>query len=154
MLNYLKVASSGENISFYLLELNKNLQHHEMRGHFSVTPTIGISNSIILHKYAISDQLNEIYQTTLSGIICRNSDAVEYSQTYVMRKIGEGNEIVNCKQLDRFDFNPWKDLNAGSSSSQPKFEKINFIKIATDQMKVLIANDQDNDNVNRTPVIL
>lgn len=107
---------------------------------------------------AIPEQLNEIYNTTLAGVICRNSDAVEYSQTFVMRKVGEGNEIVNCNQLDRLDFSPWRDKNAGSSRPQPRFENKNFIKIASEQMKVLIKNDNifddDNDNVSRTPVNL
>lgn len=54
-------------------------------------------------------QLNEIYDTTLAAIICRNSDAVNESQRYVMRKAGDGNEILNCSSLDTFNFIPWKE---------------------------------------------
>lgn len=57
----------------------------------------------------ISDQLDEIYRTALAAVICRNSDAVDKSQPLVMRKAGEGNEIVSCAELDTFSFDPWKE---------------------------------------------
>lgn len=90
----------------------------------------------------------------MAGIICRNSDAVEYSQPFVMRKVGSGNEIVNCRQLDQFQFKPWKSKGTSGSSSQPRFQNQPFIKVATEQIKVLAfaanasTNAAPDDDIN------
>lgn len=55
--------------------------------------------------------MNQIYNTTLAGIICRNSDAVDESQKYVMRKITESNEVLPCSTIDTFSVEPWKEQN-------------------------------------------
>lgn len=56
------------------------------------------------------DQLKELYKTTLSGIICRNSDAIDRTQKYVMeRENTEENASVDCEELKQFDFSPWKE---------------------------------------------
>lgn len=86
----------------------------------------------------------------MAGIICRNSDAVQYSQPYVMRKVGKANEIVNCRQLDQFQFTPWKSRGSSGTRSEPRFQSQPFIKVATEQMKVLTfaADDSRNNNGN------
>lgn len=54
-------------------------------------------------------QLRQIHGTTLAGIICRNSDAVQRAQQYVMRKVSDDNPVIDCGRLDTFDFGPWRE---------------------------------------------
>jgi hypothetical protein len=53
-------------------------------------------------------QIDQIFNTTLSSVICRNSDKVEFAQRYVMKNIGEWNPLLSCKEIDTFDFEPWR----------------------------------------------
>lgn len=93
-------------------------------------------------------QLEQIYNSTLAAIICRNSDAVEYSQPYVMRKVSTDNEITKCSLLDTFDFSPWK-LYAENN----KFNK--FVKISNSQLNVLnFIDDGKNGSVQEQPTVL
>lgn len=57
----------------------------------------------------VSGQLHQIFNTSLSTIICRNSDHVEYSQRYVMKRVSKTNRMEKCSDLDTFDFAPWKE---------------------------------------------
>lgn len=77
------------------------------------------------------DQLNEIYDTTLAAIICRNSDAVNESQKYVMRKAGDDNEILNCNHIDTFNFAPWKE----KERAVVHIQESNHPKVMVDQHK-------------------
>jgi hypothetical protein len=77
------------------------------------------------------DQLKQIYETKLSGIICRNSDAVKYSPRYVMRKTDSFNPEVDCSDLDTFEFWPWQ-------KSGKKYDS--KVKMDSNQANVLIRN--------------
>ncbi|KAG4075552.1 hypothetical protein HA402_003377 [Bradysia odoriphaga] len=75
-------------------------------------------------------QLKQIYNTTLASIICRNSDAVEHSQPFVMQQIRTDNEVTNCQLLDTFDFSPW--------FYDPLAKSIgNFVKVQSNQIRVV-----------------
>lgn len=54
--------------------------------------------------------MKQIYNTTLAEIICRNSDRVNESQRYVMRKIDSLNPVLNCTELDTFQFSEWHEM--------------------------------------------
>lgn len=57
-----------------------------------------------------TDQLTQIYGTTLSAIICRNSDAVDRVQKLVMRRIeSRNNPMVSCSGIDTFSLEPWTE---------------------------------------------
>lgn len=56
-----------------------------------------------------SDQLAQIYDTTLAAIICRNSDAVNDVQRYVMRNLNANNPLISCSEIDTFSFVAWKE---------------------------------------------
>lgn len=63
-----------------------------------------------LYFVFMAAQLNEIYRTTLSEIICQNSDNIEQIQKFVMvfRK-DQNNPTIDCQQLQgRFNFTVWK----------------------------------------------
>lgn len=62
----------------------------------------------------IQEQLREIFNTTLSSIICRNSDNVSVSQRFVMKKVSKTNNMEQCKELDTFSFKPWKEIKKSS----------------------------------------
>ncbi|XP_037820761.1 myeloperoxidase isoform X1 [Lucilia sericata] len=54
------------------------------------------------------DQLRTIYGTTLSQIICRNSDDIKQIRKYVMEhRKNEPNVIIDCDDLKHFNFTPW-----------------------------------------------
>lgn len=57
----------------------------------------------------LPDQLKQIYGTTLSGILCRNSDNVKKAQKYVMQPVSDLNPEFDCQELDTFDFEPWRE---------------------------------------------
>lgn len=59
------------------------------------------------------DQLQQIYDTSLAAIICRNSDAVNRSPGEVMRRVSRQNPVLNCSQLDTFSFLPWREMPMG-----------------------------------------
>lgn len=63
------------------------------------------------------DQLQQIYGTKLSSIICRNSDAITHSPLYLMRKVNPSdNPELPCAELDNFDFGVFlerKNSNSG-----------------------------------------
>ncbi|CAO1428673.1 unnamed protein product [Diamesa tonsa] len=60
------------------------------------------------------EQLREIFNTTLSSIICRNSDNVTVSQRFVMKKVSKTNNMEQCKDIDTFSFKPWKEIKRSS----------------------------------------
>ncbi|KAM7364650.1 peroxidasin homolog pxn-2-like isoform 2-T3 [Cochliomyia hominivorax] len=54
------------------------------------------------------DQLKTIYGTTLSQIICRNSDDIQQIRRYVMEhRLNEPNIIIDCDDIKKFNFTPW-----------------------------------------------
>lgn len=56
------------------------------------------------------DQLTQIYGTSLAAIICRNSDAVERVQKFVMRRVeSRNNPMVSCSEVDTFSLDPWTE---------------------------------------------
>uniref|UniRef100_A0A182P084 Chorion peroxidase n=1 Tax=Anopheles epiroticus TaxID=199890 RepID=A0A182P084_9DIPT len=84
-------------------------------------------------------QLQQIYGTKLSSIICRNSDNIEQSPVYLMKRTDvRTNPETDCKQLDTFDFEPFReDAEAHHSRAA---------KIATDRMKVLVLEPKSTEN--------
>lgn len=54
-------------------------------------------------------QLDQIYGTMLSSIICRNSDQVTFIQRYAMKRSSSENLLEDCRTLDTFDYTPWKE---------------------------------------------
>lgn len=85
-----------------------------------------------------SAQLDQLYNSTLAAVICRNSDAVEYSQPFVMRKIGANNEIVSCSRLDTFDFTPWQ--SRGTDTAINAKVKVNY---ETSNVRSFKTKDKD-----------
>ncbi|XP_017488439.1 PREDICTED: chorion peroxidase isoform X1 [Rhagoletis zephyria] len=74
-------------------------------------------------------QLREIYNVTLSKIICRNSDAVQQVRLYVMeRRKDPGNGYVNCSEIGEFNFSSW--------ATSPRTVKLH--SVAVSQAKSLI----------------
>ena len=68
----------------------------------------------------------------LSSVICRNSDHIEQSPVYLMKRTdSRTNPETDCKQLDTFDFEPFRE-----DAEQPQRNRA--AKIATDRMKVLV----------------
>lgn len=56
------------------------------------------------------DQLTQIYGTSLAAIICRNSDAVDRVQKFVMRRVeNRNNPMVSCSEIDTFSLDPWTE---------------------------------------------
>uniref|UniRef100_A0AAG5CN83 Chorion peroxidase n=1 Tax=Anopheles atroparvus TaxID=41427 RepID=A0AAG5CN83_ANOAO len=75
-------------------------------------------------------QLQQIYDTKLSSIICRNSDSIEQSPVYLMKRTDlQTNPDSACSQLDTFDFEPFREDREHHNR---------HAKIATDRMKVLV----------------
>lgn len=67
-----------------------------------------IEHAFLIHLHLISDQLRVIYNTTLSQIICRNSDDIEEIRRFVMEhRKDEPNDLIPCSDLRDFDFKPW-----------------------------------------------
>uniref|UniRef100_A0A182FL01 Peroxidase n=1 Tax=Anopheles albimanus TaxID=7167 RepID=A0A182FL01_ANOAL len=86
------------------------------------------------------EQLQQIYETKLSSIICRNSDHIEQSPVYLMKKSDPiTNPETNCKELDTFDFNAFhEDAHHWQNKKS---------KLATDQMKVLVMEPKQQPAV-------
>lgn len=57
----------------------------------------------------VAEQLTQLYGTSLAGVICRNSDAIAAVQRHVMKRLGDSNPILNCSEIDRFSFEPWRE---------------------------------------------
>ncbi|XP_040171209.1 LOW QUALITY PROTEIN: chorion peroxidase [Anopheles arabiensis] len=77
-------------------------------------------------------QLQQIYNTKLSSVICRNSDHIEQSPVYLMKRTdSRTNPETDCKQLDTFDFEPFREDAEQPQRNRPA-------KIATERMKVLV----------------
>ena len=56
----------------------------------------------------ILEQLRVLYSTTLSQIICRNSDDIQQIRKYVMEhRVNEPNNVVDCDDIKNFNFTPW-----------------------------------------------
>ncbi|XP_013101196.2 chorion peroxidase [Stomoxys calcitrans] len=56
------------------------------------------------------DQLRVIYNTTLSQIICRNSDDIQEIRKYVMEHVkDETNSLIPCSDFQDFNFAPWNE---------------------------------------------
>lgn len=88
--------------------------------------------------------MKQIYNTTLASILCRNSDAVEYSQPYVMQQIRTDNEVTNCQLLDTFDFSPWIYDPLAKSVT-------NFVKVQNSEIKAvnIVSNKSSTDDQNK-----
>lgn len=63
----------------------------------------------IIIKNSFLEQLQQIFTTTLSSVICRNSDKVEFSQRYVMKRVSGTNPFLSCSEMDIFSFEPWRE---------------------------------------------
>lgn len=79
------------------------------------------------------EQLKEIYKTTLSSIICRNTDAVNNTQRYVMQRQNTDENIsVDCTELKKFDFSPWKEkIRAKNVTSVSFSQSETLIRVLT-----------------------
>ncbi len=102
----------------------------------------GAFQCVFLFRFVL-DQLKQIYNTTLASILCRNSDAVEHSQPFVMQQIRSDNEITNCQLLDTFDFSPWIYDPLAKSVT-------NFVKVQNNEIKAVhfVSNTSANDDPN------
>ncbi|XP_053698672.1 myeloperoxidase [Sabethes cyaneus] len=88
-----------------------------------------------------NDQLQQIYKTRLSSIICRNSDAIGHSPVYLMRKANiETNPVLKCSELDFFDFTVFKDKKDSLSSGR--------VKLATAKVAVAVLQPKLNSTDN------
>lgn len=74
-----------------------------------------MTKKFVIYSFLLPDQLAQIFNTSLSSIICRNSDNVNWSQRYVMKKVSKSNNMEKCSDLDTFDFKPWKEAKHGMS---------------------------------------
>lgn len=83
-----------------------------------------VNNNLCLFQ----EQLREIFNTTLSSIICRNSDNVTVSQRFVMKKVSKTNNMEQCKELDTFSFKPWKEIKKSSVRFDTKQSKVKTMK--------------------------
>uniref|UniRef100_A0A336M1I8 CSON015496 protein n=1 Tax=Culicoides sonorensis TaxID=179676 RepID=A0A336M1I8_CULSO len=83
-------------------------------------------------------QLNQIYSTLLSSVICRNSDQVTFTQRYVMKRSGRTNLLEDCRSLDTFDFTPWKEDQYSQGRGYYTVETSN------DQSKVMVMQGTTN----------
>ncbi|XP_049535672.1 chorion peroxidase [Anopheles darlingi] len=91
------------------------------------------------------EQLQQIYETKLSSIICGNSDHIEQSPVYLMKKSDpDTNPETDCKELDTFDFNAFRE--DGHHWHHKKS------KLATDQMKVLVMQPKLQPGVSSSTV--
>ncbi|KAL1420482.1 hypothetical protein MTO96_024302 [Rhipicephalus appendiculatus] len=54
-------------------------------------------------------QLGTIRQTTLSHVICANSETIREIQPNTLRLVGPGNELTDCSKLADIDFLQWKE---------------------------------------------
>ncbi|XP_062557613.1 chorion peroxidase [Armigeres subalbatus] len=85
------------------------------------------------------DQLQQIYNTRLSSIICRNSDAISRSPVFLMRKINrEDNPELPCSDLDGFDFSVFRDRKNNDSRR---------VKLATSQVGVLVQSPSNGTTI-------
>lgn len=75
-------------------------------GRLNLTSTDSKVIKVFFHP--LTGQLHQIFNTSLSTIICQNTDRVEYTQRYVMKRVSETNRMEKCSDLDTFDFEPWK----------------------------------------------
>lgn len=92
-----------------------------------------------------SDQLKQIYNTTLASIICQNSDNVAESQKYLMRVVDKDNPLIACSELNNFDFKPWT-----SSES-----RMHLVKVNEDDVGIRsISIDNNNDDKKHNDIVL
>lgn len=78
------------------------------------------------------DQLQQIYDTKLSSIICRNSDAITHSPASLMRKVDrELNPEVPCAELDTFDFGVFRERKRDPQAGR--------VKVPTGKAGVLVV---------------
>lgn len=99
---------------------------------------------IYLNNYFLSDQLRVIYNTTLSQIICRNSDGIEEIRKYVMEhRKDEPNLLIPCKDLKDFDFSPWNESEQPAKWHSAHFSSsLTAVRVLTPESNVTIeAND-------------
>ncbi|XP_073815783.1 peroxidasin homolog cardinal [Musca autumnalis] len=91
------------------------------------------------------DQLRVIYNTTLSQIICRNSDDIEEIRKYVMEhRQDEPNALIPCRDLKDFDFTPWNEnLQPAKYHSAQFSSPLTAVRVMTPVLNVttLEAND-------------
>lgn len=78
-------------------------------------------------------QLKEIYKTTLSSIICRNSDAIDRTRRFVMeRQLTEENIFADCTELKNFNFSPWKEkIRTKNVTSIPFSQSDTLVRVMT-----------------------
>lgn len=84
-------------------------------------------------------QLQQIYGTTLSTIICQNSDNVQESQKLLMRVVTDANPVLNCTELNTFNFTAWEENNKNSS--------LKMVKINSDQATVVGIHAKQEENL-------
>lgn len=54
-------------------------------------------------------QLNEIRKISLAKVICDNSDGLHQIQPRVMENSGENNTVLPCSELERPNYDYWKE---------------------------------------------
>lgn len=53
--------------------------------------------------------MSQLYGSSLAAIICRNSDAITEVQKHVMKRLSDTNPVLDCSEIDRFSFEPWRE---------------------------------------------
>lgn len=84
-------------------------------------------------------QLQQLFTTTLAGVICKNSDTVTNSQKYVMHVVSLDNPIVDCIELDTFDFIAWKE-------DEEMTVDFHTIKFHREQSNIVALRNNDDAN--------
>lgn len=73
-------------------------------------------------------QIDNIFNTTLSTIICQNSDNVDYSQRYIMKRVSKTNPLEKCRNIDSFKFEPWRERKIAKIDVKSDEKNVKFIK--------------------------
>lgn len=93
-----------------------------------------------MYFHFFADQLAVIYNTTLSQIICRNSDGIQQTRKYVMEhRKNQPNNIIECDVIRNFNFTPW------NLKQQPA--KLHTAHLSSASSKVRVLNNKQNSNV-------
>ncbi|XP_018783956.1 PREDICTED: chorion peroxidase [Bactrocera latifrons] len=88
-------------------------------------------------------QLRQIYNVTLSKIICQNADDVQQVRKYVMKQSKDSaNGYVNCSEIEHFDFSAW--------ATTPRPVKLH--SVAVSDAKSLIRVIHENGNSTASPM--
>lgn len=91
-----------------------------------------------------SAQLRQIYNVTLSKIICQNSDGVQQVRKYVMeQRKDSANGYVNCSEIEHFDFSAW--------ATSPRPVKLHSVAVSDAKSLIRIIHESNNNSASSMP---